>query len=100
MSRKLYGKAALFKGPAAGAARGPAGRKAERQPGDKATGQQVSKSTSQHGATADVGDFKRFTYYLRPETGRALKVQAAEQGRDLSELVREVLEGHLARRKG
>jgi hypothetical protein len=52
------------------------------------------KSTSQHRAT--VGDFKRATYYLRPDQIRALKLRAVTEDRNLSAVVRDAVDAYLS----
>lgn len=42
-----------------------------------------------------AGEFKRATYYLRPEQIRALKLRAVNDDRNLSVVVREAIDAYL-----
>lgn len=64
---------------------GRGGRKAAEQQADKSQSQQV---------------YKRATYYLRPEQIKRLKLLAVERERELSALVRDVIDEYLGRQGG
>jgi hypothetical protein len=53
-----------------------------------------SKSTSKHNLKA----FRRATYYLRPDQIKALKLRAAADERQLSDVIREAIDLYLRRR--
>lgn len=57
------------------------------------TQQQVSGPGNQRARTAK--DFQRATYYVRPEQARAMKLIAVQEGRNLSEVVREAFDCYL-----
>lgn len=61
--------------------------------GERATNRVCDKSTSKRRVIAD--DFRRSTYYLRPEQIRAMKLKAVTEGRNVSELVREAIDRYL-----
>ena len=45
----------------------------------------------------DLTKYRRSTYYLTPETQRALKIMAIKKDKKLTTLVREALEEYVAR---
>lgn len=47
----------------------------------------------------DSADLKRATYYLRPDQIKSLKLKAVHQERNLSELVRDAIDGYLSQAK-
>ena len=58
-----------------------------------ATNHQVDKSTSQQAKKPD--EFRRATYYLKPEQIRTMKLRAVTEGRNVSDLVREAFDAYL-----
>ncbi len=60
---------------------------------DTATSRNRDKSTSQHAVRAE--EFKRATYYLRPEQIRALQLRAVKADRNLSAEERDAIDAYL-----
>jgi hypothetical protein len=56
--------------------------------------ERVRQSTSKH----TLKMFRRATYYLRPDQIKALKVRAAAEERQLSDVMREAVDQYLRRR--
>ena len=53
----------------------------------------VSKPASQE--AGKLAKYRKMTFYLDPGRVKTIKMQAVEEGKGLSELVREILEGYL-----
>ncbi len=47
----------------------------------------------------DLTKYRRSTYYLKPETHKALKIMAIKQGIELTVLVRGILEKYIDRQR-
>lgn len=65
---------------------------------------QTKQSNSQTSKQLDVGkaksvapDYLKFTTYIRKTTHKAVKLKALEQGRELSDVVEELLAGWLSK---